>query len=181
LVAGCGSDDSEAEDTSVQLQIEQARKEGAEGARRQQRLKRLERKVRQLERQDGREPPASPVEADRRAVDSEQSPSSSTALRSFHTPSGNVACEIDADGAACAVDSTGEVFAFDAGAPARIEPGATPPPGSGQLVPYGTVVSAGSITCSVPSAGEPRGVVCQDASSGHGFEASRVPSRQSTY
>jgi hypothetical protein len=182
LIAGCGSDESGTQDASVQRQIEAARQEGAEAVRHQQRLKRLERKVRRLEHRNEQVGPTSVGDSSQSIAESGDSgPAPVTVLRSFHTPSGNVSCEIHSDGAVCAVASSEETFAFGAGGPARIEPGTSLPPGGGSLVPYGTAVSAGSITCTVPPSDDPHGVICADAASGHGFEASRVPSRQRTY
>ncbi|MGV1049947.1 MAG: hypothetical protein ACOYD4_15650 [Solirubrobacterales bacterium] len=105
----------------------------------------------------------------------------STALRIFHSPSGNISCAILPDGALCAVGSLDETFVFDHGGPGTIESGAALSPEAGELAPYGTTVSEGAITCVVPRSDEPRGIVCSDSSTGHGFEASRVSSRQHTY
>jgi hypothetical protein len=42
-------------------------------------------------------------------------------------------------------------------------------------------VSVGDVVCAVPLESEARGVTCSDSATGHGFEASRVPSRQKVY
>jgi hypothetical protein len=42
-------------------------------------------------------------------------------------------------------------------------------------------VSAGSISCEVPPSDVPRGVTCVDIGTGHGFEASRIASREKAY
>lgn len=177
-IGGCGGDDSASSEASVEQRIERAKQEGAEAARRQQRLEKLERKVRRLERQSG----GGESDGGRAVVvaPAEEEPTS-TVLRSFRAPSGNVSCQILSDGALCSVASIGTTFSFADGEAATIGSGAAPPRGSGTLVPFGTTVSAGSVTCTVPESDEPRGISCEDASSGHGFEASRVPDRQRAY
>jgi len=62
-----------------------------------------------------------------------------------------------------------------------MESGSALPRGFGELADYGSTVSAGSITCTIPASAEPRGIACVDTGSGHGFEASSVSSRQEAY
>lgn len=181
-LVGCGGSGSD--DSSVQQQIEQARQQGAAVAHRQERIAELQKRVRHLERESGggesqpessasRQPAPAPVET---------SPASTSgAVRTFHAPSGTVSCSILAEGALCAVSSIDETFVFDHGSAAAVEPGAALPRRAGELAPYGSTVSEGGISCVVPQSDEARGIVCTDSSTGHGFEASRVASRQSTY
>jgi hypothetical protein len=102
-------------------------------------------------------------------------------MRMFHAPSGNVSCEVSAHGALCSVGSTAQTFSFDSGRPAEITPGTVLADGVGEPAPYGAVISSGSIACTVPESDEPRGIICEDGDSGHGFEASRLSSRQRAY
>ncbi len=64
---------------------------------------------------------------------------------------------------------------------ARLEGGSALARGSGSPVDWGASVTVGSVTCRVPAEDEASGIACVDADSGHGFEASRVPSRQKAY
>lgn len=102
--------------------------------------------------------------------------------RLFRAPSGNVACEVDADGARCSVASIGKTFVLppDGGA-AYTASELTVPRGSGPLADYGSTVTLGTVTCTVPRASERRGIVCEDGATGHGFEASRHAARQRVY
>ncbi|HUB98682.1 MAG TPA: hypothetical protein VMS11_02550 [Solirubrobacterales bacterium] len=137
--------------TAQQQELEQARREGAVAAHRQERIAELQR------------------------------PEVSQASRTFHSPSRNIGCAILPDGALCSVVTSNETFVFNHGAPASIEPGAVLSGSAGDLAPYGSTVRAGSIVCSIPAAPERRGVTCSDSATGHGFEASRIAARQSTY
>jgi hypothetical protein len=176
VVAGCGGSSS---DEPSEAQIEAAKKEGEETAHERDRIDSLAKQVNRLKRQAKR---GAPVSADHPGAQSVVVPESESAtLRIFHTPSGNVSCEISAHGALCSVGSTAETFSFDNGQPAEITPGAALADGAGELASYGAVVSSRSIACTVPEADEPHGVICEDGDSGHGFEASRVSSRQRTY
>ncbi|HEY6887357.1 MAG TPA: hypothetical protein VI300_06240 [Solirubrobacter sp.] len=108
-------------------------------------------------------------------------PPATAAARTFHAPSGNVTCQIDGSSAACAVASLGSTFVLPASGSAQLESGLRLGRGAGQEVPFGSSVSAGSITCEVPPQSVARGVTCTNASNGHGFEASRVASRQKLF
>jgi len=179
-IDGCGSADS---NTPSAEQLESARREGEETAREKARIKRLSRQVHHLQREVHRQGhPAAPVsdQSSAGAAPSQESIDSSV-LRSFHAPSGNVSCEILSDGALCSVASIDETFAFSNGEEAHVESGTPLPRDAGELAPYGSTISAGSITCSVPQSNEPRGITCSDGESGHGFEASRVTDRQHVY
>jgi hypothetical protein len=138
--------------------------------------------VKQLKRQSHKTAPALATRSSRQEQPA-PAPEGEAAvvLRSFHAPSGNVSCEILSNGALCSVDSTAETFSFSDGETAREESGSTLSRSSGGLAPYGTTVSAGSVTCTIPQSNEPRVIVCADSESGHGFEACRVGSRQSVY
>lgn len=178
-VAGCGgSGASQPSDA----QLKEAREEGEEAARERDRIDSLEKQVRKLKHQTGRS--GGSETAERSSSTAEVSPpkeQGSRVLRLFHAPSGNVSCEISSQGALCSVGSVDETFSFENGQPAQIEPGTVLSDGAGELAPYGTVASAGSISCAIPQSDEPHGIICRDSDSGHGFEASRVRSRQHAY
>jgi hypothetical protein len=174
---GCG--DSGSNDAS-QAQIEAAKTAGEEHALEKERVDDLQKQVRHLRRQV--------QHGDKGVAVVKSSPggtetgvSANTVLRTFHTESGNVTCEILSDGARCFVAPTGTTFAFSGGGPGRIESAASVAPGSGEVEPYGASVSAGAITCTIPPSSSPHGVTCTDSESGHGFEASRVAERQHGY
>jgi hypothetical protein len=183
LITACGGSSSSTTETVGLGELHAAKKAGEERAREQDRMNNLQKQVRQLKhrmnhgaRVHVRSEAAAPVPAE--AV---QPPEAAGPLRSFHAPSGNVSCEVFADGASCTVESIAETFLFEAGEPARIESGTALPRDLGELVGYGETVSSGSISCEVPPSDVPRGISCSDSASGHGFEASRIPSRQSAY
>ena len=176
-VSGCGSSNSGG---SSEQELEAAKREGEETAREKVRIGRLQQQVHHLQHEVHRQG-HTVVESDSGAEAAESASVASSVLRTFHAPSGNVSCEILSGGALCSVESTNETFSFDNGEEARIESGAALSRGAGELAPYGSTVSASSITCSIPRSDEPRGITCSDGESGHGFEASRVPDRQSAY
>lgn len=176
-LAGCGDSGSSG---PSEAQLEAARKQGEEAAHERDRINSLQKQVRGLKhraKQQGATV-APPSESGAETVTSESGP---TVLRAFHAPSGNVSCEILSNGALCSVSSIATTFAFSDGQAAQIEAGASLSRGAGELAAYGSTISAGSITCTVPSSDEPHGIVCTDGDSGHGFEASRVSSRQHAY
>jgi hypothetical protein len=181
-LSGCGG--SSSDDSSVQQQIEQARKQGAAAAHRQERIAELQRRVAHLEHKtQGKEgsttsPQRSPAVG---ASPTGGASDPSVPIRTFHSPSNNVSCEILREGALCSVISNDATFVLDQGEVARIEAGTAVPQGAGELAPYGSTVSEGTIVCTLPASGDARGVVCSDSSTGHGFQASRVESRQHTF
>jgi hypothetical protein len=176
---GCGNSDSDA--PSAQ-QLASARQEGEEAAREKARIKSLQHQVHHLQSEVRRQGHSTTAVSSPNAAEAEPAGSvGSSVLRVFHAPSGNVSCEILSDGALCSVASIDETFAFSNGEVARVESGAALPEDAGELAPYGSTVSAGSIVCSVPRSNEPRGITCSDSASGHGFEASRVADRQHVY
>lgn len=119
------------------------------------------------------------MESQRRVRDLERH---ATQARVFHSPSDNVSCKILPHGALCTVFSADLTFVFNQGSPGRVVSGLRLPRSAGELTPYGSTVSAGVITCLMPAvSSEPRGVICSDSASGHGFEASRVAERQRTF
>jgi hypothetical protein len=183
VLTACGGSSSSSTATVSFAELRAAKRAGEEKAREQDRVKNLQKQVHELKHRVNHgvaTQPAGPAQA--ASPNSEEQPSQSSGLgRSFHAPSGNVSCEIVTDGASCTVESVGETFVLEAGAPGRIESGAALPRDLGELVDYGNTVSAGSITCEVPPSDVPRGISCSDSASGHGFEASRVSSRQSAY
>jgi hypothetical protein len=102
--------------------------------------------------------------------------------RVFHAPGDNVICEVQAQAARCSVASNNQTFVLPgSGEASHIESGLALSTGSGSLADYGTSVSVGSVTCAIPMEREPRGIVCNNSASGHGFEASQDASRQKTY
>lgn len=176
VVAGCGGSSS---DGPSEAQLEAAKKEGEETAHERDRVDGLQKQVNRLKRLAKR---GGPISAGHHGSESAVVPESESAmLRIFHAPSSNVSCEISAHGALCSVGSTAETFSFDNGQEAEITPGAALADGAGEPATYGAVVSNGSIACTVPEADEPHGIICEDGDSGHGFEASRVSSRQRAF
>jgi hypothetical protein len=178
LLGGCG--DSGPDGASEQ-QLASARREGEEAARERSRVRSLQRQVRHLQKEVHEDRSPAVVVTGGEGESSEAGAPSATGSRTFHAPSGNVTCEVNAAGASCSVASSGETFAFANGEDARLESGTVLSRGAGELAPYGSTIEVGSVACSVPRSNEPRGITCVDATSGHGFEASRVPERQSTY
>jgi hypothetical protein len=175
-LAGCGGSDS---GTAAESQLRAAKQEGEEAAREKDRVDRLERQVRSLKK-EAREGGAGVVVAG--AEDGHAGePAADRRLALFHTPSGNVSCRLSTEEAACSVASAAETFVFGDGGAARVESSTLLPPEAGDLAAYGSTVSAGSVSCVIPASSSPHGVVCADAASGHGFEASRVPARQRAY
>lgn len=184
LSVGCGGSGDSNDSTVAQDQLEAAKRQGEEAAEERDRLDRLQRRVARLARQNqrsARAAVASAVPHETVTAGSAESSPEATVLRSFHAPSGNVSCEILSDGALCTVSSTNETFTFSNGEAVHAESGAQLPSGAGELAPYGTTIAAGSIVCTVPPSDSPHGVICADEGSGHGFEASRVLSRQRVY
>lgn len=104
----------------------------------------------------------------------------------FQSPSGNIACQINAGGAVCDISdytyqppppplcaqhiSWGNRFVLDQGKAAEIvcHGDTVRVPGEPTL-DYGQTKSAGTITC----ASDPSGVKCTDSSTGHYFRVSR--------
>lgn len=176
-ISACG--DTESEGIS-ETQLERAKEEGERVAHERARIDELENELRNLKRAARRSkadsPPAVVATAPDPAPESE-----SELLRTFHSPSGNVSCAITSTGAFCTVVSIAATFRFEDGGSGQIDLGSALPRAFGELAGYGSTISAGSVTCTVPEADESRGIACVDVSSGHGFEASRVDSRQKAY
>lgn len=103
---------------------------------------------------------------------------SAPTMKTFHVPSGNVACEIMPTSAVCSVASIGTTFAFTNDGPARQEASSALPRGAGLEVGSNSTVAVGAAECVVPLESQRRGVTCTDATSGTGFEASAIPTRQ---
>lgn len=177
-MSGCGG--SSSTDLS-EAQLEAAKRQGEEVAQERDRINSLQKQVRGLKRQAKHQDATVVVEHDSGTEPVASGASTSTVLRTFHAPSGNVSCEIFSDGALCSVGSIATTFSFSDGDAAHIDSGASLSNDAGELAPYGSTISAGSITCTIPQSSEPRGVICTDANSGHGFEASRVSERQHAY
>lgn len=188
LLSGCGGSGGGSTSSAVPAdQIQEARQQGEEKAEERDRVAALQRQVRSIKRRlrhhaahqaPARSAPAAVASTDEASA---RSAPSEDPIRSFHAPSGNVSCEVFGNGATCTVDSIGETFVLEADAPARTEAAAVLPRDLGELVEYGNTVTVGSITCEVPPSDVPRGITCVDQSDGHGFEASRITSRQAAY
>jgi hypothetical protein len=188
LLAGCGgSSGGSTVSRASAPELRAAQIRGEEAAKERDRVAGLQRQVRSIRRRlrhhDARhEPASSAAVATGGSTPQAAAPVVSEGpVRSFHAPSGNVSCEVLTDGATCTVASVGLTFVLESGSAARVEAGAALPSGLGELMDYGSTVSAGSITCEVPPSDVPRGITCVDLSDGHGFEASRDSSRQKAY
>lgn len=178
LLAGCGGSGSSG---PSEAQLQAAKRQGEEAAHEKDRINNLQKQVRGLKRQARRKGSTVVVEDDSGVEATSPESSGSAVLRTFHAPSGNVSCEILSRGALCSVGSISTTFAFSDGQAGQIESGASLPQNAGELAPYGSIVSAGVISCTVPLSSEPHGIICVDSESGHGFEASRVGDRQRAY
>lgn len=178
-LAGCGG--SGGSSTVAESQLRAAKKAGEEAAHEKDRVNSLQKQVKQLRHQVHHAPSAGSSAPAVATSTTDSSQSGGEVLRSFHVASGNISCEILVDGAICTVEPIAETFAFRGREPAYSESGTALPEDLGEVAPYGSTVSAGSISCEIPPTSVPRGIVCSDSASGHGFEASRVPERQSVY
>jgi len=176
---GCGGASSPPQPSAQRL--ESARREGEEAAQERAQIKSLQHKVRHLQREVRKGHPAAVVVTGSSQANAAPETEASTASRIFHAPSGNVSCEVTSSGASCSVDSIDETFTLTNGEEARLETGTALPRGAGELAPYGVSIAVGSVVCSVPESNEPRGITCSNSETGHGFEASRITARQSTY
>jgi hypothetical protein len=178
-VSGCGGSSS---DSVSGTQLEKAKEEGERIAQERARVDDLEKEVRSLKRSarhtEANNPPAVTPAAS--PLPSENG-SAAEPLRTFHAPSGNVSCVISSGGAFCTVNSIATTFRVEDGGAGQIESGSALPRDYGEVAEYGSTVSAGAVTCTIPAASEPRGITCVDSNSGHGFEASRISSRQDTF
>jgi len=105
-------------------------------------------------------------------------PPATVATRTFHAPSGNVSCRVTATSAVCTVSKIATSFEFTDGAAARRRTSSVLPHGAGFEAAWDSTVTLGTVRCTIPPQKEARGVRCMDTSTGHGFEASRVPARQ---
>lgn len=112
---------------------------------------------------------------------SNASSSGGSGSRSFYAGKGNVSCQVTSSSAVCSVASVGKTFVLEGDSPGRTESDARFSRSSGSFAAYGSSVSVGSFSCSIPPESVASGITCRNSSSGHGFEASAVPSRQKTY
>lgn len=178
-LTACGDSDQGA----VEERISRERAEAAQQAKQKAEIDRLKDELDDVKRGDGR---TTTVVREGGSSSSGMrgngGSSSGTALRVFHSPGGRVNCAIFSDGADCSVASIGSTFVLRRGSgPARLESGLRLSAGSGSTVGWDQSVTAGTITCVVPPQSAPRGIACNDSATGHGFEASKVPSRQKTF
>jgi hypothetical protein len=105
-----------------------------------------------------------------------------TTARAFYAPTGNIVCSLQSESAQCSVASADLTFVIpQGGGSAYTMQGIAVPLGVGSEAPYGSERSDGVIICNVPPENVAAGVTCRDTGSGHGFEASRVASRQAIY
>lgn len=176
-VSGCGSSDD-----AVESRIARERGEAASQARQEQKVKDLEAKLRDVERRAAKTKTKTVVERQASASTPARSDSgggtSSGSSETFHVPSGNVSCRITTSSARCSVARTGTSFSFSAGSGSASTGGEFLSRGSGYQTGWGTTVSAGSVSCRIPTENEKAGIRCSDSSTGHGFEASAVAERQ---
>jgi hypothetical protein len=181
LTACGGSSDAE-----VQAKVDAARTEARAQAKQEEKLAAVEDELQELKAQKSETPTRTKTVVERqpapvvRSAGSGSSGGSSSAARTFHTPTNNVTCRITSSSATCAVAKADMTFGFDGG-PARQSVGQALPRGAGSTVGWGGSVSIGSVSCSVPGRNVAAGVTCTDASTGAGFEASAVPARQKAY
>jgi hypothetical protein len=186
LLVGCGAGGSSSTTASVsQAQIREAGKAGEEAAYEKDRVNSLEKQMRKLRHQVRHKHSAAAAGAETKApgpavVQRDPEPSDSE-VREFHVESGNVSSQVSADGAICTVEPIAQTFSFSGGGAAGTESAAVLPLNLGEVVPYGSTVAVGSVSCEIPPTNVARGIVSSDADTGHGFEASRVASRQKVY
>ncbi len=109
-------------------------------------------------------------------------PPADEAERAFFAPSGNVSCAIQGDGARCSVATANLTFVLPPGGGAAFTVQELQlSRASGYEAPFGSEESNGAVVCSIPPSDVPSGITCRDSATGHGFEASRVPSRRKTF
>ncbi|HTR75082.1 MAG TPA: hypothetical protein VMH33_07460 [Solirubrobacterales bacterium] len=186
VLGGCGGGGSSSTTASAsQAQIREAKKAGEEAAHEKDRVNSLEKQVRKL-RHQVRHKQSAPIlsaegKASEPAVAQPNPEPSDSEVREFHVESGNVSCQVRSDGAICTVEPISQTFSFAGGGAAGTESGSVLPLDLGEVVPYGSTVAVGSVSCEIPPTNVPSGIVCSDADTGHGFEASRVASRQKVY
>lgn len=175
-LAACGDNS----DDAVEQRISRERAEAAKQAKQEAEIDRLKDELKDVKKGGGKT--TTVIREGDRGSDGGASQSASrpagTATKVFHTPGGRVTCAIYADGADCSVASIGATFVLRPGGPARIESGLRLSAGSGSTVGWDQAVTVGSVTCVIPPQSAPRGVACSDSATGHGFEASKVSSRQ---
>jgi hypothetical protein len=186
LLMGCGGGGSSSTTASAsQAQIREARKVGEEAAHEKDRVNSLEKQVTKLRHQvrhkQSASAPSTEGEASEPAVVQPDPEPSDSEVREFHVESGNVSCQVRSDGAICTVEPISQTFSFAGGGAAGTESGSVLPLDLGEVVPYGSTVAVGTVSCEIPPTNVPSGIVCSDAETGHGFEASRVASRQKVY
>jgi hypothetical protein len=179
LLIGCGGGSSST--PVARAQIREAKKAGEEAAHERDRVNSLQKQIHRLHHQVQHSASTLAGGHETGASVTPSAEQGDEVLRAFHVASGNVSCEVLLDGATCTVEPIAQTFAFTGGEPARIEPSVALPKDLGEVVPYGSTVAVGSVSCEIPPSNVPRGIVCSDAGSGHGFEASRVADRQSVY
>jgi hypothetical protein len=187
VLAGCGTGGGATSTTASasQTQIREARRAGEEAAHEKDRVNSLEKQMRRLRHQVRHKQSPSAASTDGKApqpavVQPDPEPSNSE-IREFHVESGNVSCQVRADAATCTVEPISQTFSFAGGGAAGTESRSALPVDLGEVVPYGTTVAVGPVSCEIPPTNVPSGIVCTDAETGHGFEASRVASRQKVY
>lgn len=175
---GCGSSEGRAS----QAELDAAREQGARDAAQSEKVKALEKELDEVRRSKSEKPSTKPVVVSSGESSRPATPraASGGGGRTFHAPSGNVSCRVTSSTAACTVASIGTTFVLPASGPAYTESSAQLARGAGEAAGYGQTISVGGVTCEVPPSSVARGISCTN-SDGHGFEASRVSSRQKTY
>jgi hypothetical protein len=108
--------------------------------------------------------------------------SSSSVSEAFYAPSGNVTCSLHGESAECSVASINMTFVLpQGGGGAYTIGGLSVSRGEGSEAPFDTERSDGEIVCNIPAQNVPAGITCRNTTTGHGFEASKVSSRQKAY
>jgi hypothetical protein len=121
-----------------------------------------------------------PVQTD--AATTAPPPPAPAPSRTFHVPDENVSCSLQAGGARCSVAPLDLTFVLPRDrSSAYVVPGLSVPRDAGSEAAFGTRQTEGKIVCDIPLQSVPAGITCSDQATGHGFEASRVASRQKLY
>lgn len=185
-VSGCGGTSSGSStasgesDAAVEARIGRERADAAAQAKQAEQIKELKTQVKSLSKRATTATKATAA-APAASTVAPASATSSEEVRAFHTLSGNVSCEVTAVSARCSIASSAITFVLPAGRAAYVDQGAALTRGAGALRDWATSISIGSITCQIPPETVASGVRCSDSSTGHGFEASKVPARQKAY
>ncbi|WP_310719563.1 hypothetical protein [Conexibacter sp. JD483] len=103
-----------------------------------------------------------------------------TAETQFHSPGGRVACRVGPAAAVCTIFAIGRTFAVEDGIGSSYR-GIAVAPGMGDEAAWGASFREGDFECRMPDEADPRGVICLNHATDHGFEASRVKKRRRVF